>query len=277
MSDLVVALDRIMEAAGVLSKRRAVASAQTGLERGMKRAFQSQARIFMAQWRRNTSAEKLFQEAGIDDLLEPLFSKAELDSLKVFQQPLEAAARSMLTAGGTAILAKLGVEGKFDLKNPRAVSYLQAHGADLVKQINETTRTDLRTVISYGVEHGWSYNKTSLAIQQRFQGYFDPGSWWNFDAPRPQGHIDSRAHLIAVTEAGEAYESGNWIVIEDLKGEGVETEKKWSTMGDDRVSEGCQRNAREGWIPADQTHDSGHMHPLRFPGCRCDELYRIRR
>jgi hypothetical protein len=156
-------------------------------------------------------------------------------------------------------------------------SYLEAHGAELVKQINETTREHLRHVVNHALDNGWSYKKTALAIQKRFAGYYDPGSWWNFDAPRPQGHISSRAHLIAVTEAGNAYEVGNFIVTQDLADSGIKTEKRWSTIGDNRVSEGCRENEAEGWIPSEQNHVSGHAHPLRFPGCRCDEMYRVKK
>jgi predicted ABC-type ATPase len=51
-------------------------------------------------------------------------------------------------------------------------------------------------------------------------------------------------------------------------------EKKWSTTGDNRVSELCLVNEDESWIGINQPHASGHMMPLRFPGCRCAELYR---
>ena len=60
---------------------------------------------------------------------------------------------------------------------------------------------------------------------------------------------------------------------------GLDVEKHWSTMGDDKVSDECllnEQDGEDGWIPLEQAHTSGHMHPLRFPGCRCDELYRVK-
>ena len=61
---------------------------------------------------------------------------------------------------------------------------------------------------------------------------------------------------------------------QDLADHGIEMEKQWSSMKDDKVSDGCNANELDGWIPISQPHSSGDMHPLRFPGCRCDELYR---
>lgn len=192
----------------------------------------------------------------------------------LFEGPLVRTAAEGLKAGARGLMAEVGVRIGFDLKNPRAVKYITAHGAELVKGIMETTREDMRVMLSWGMEHGWSYDKMAGAIQERFKGYYDGESWWNFDAARPQGHIDSRAHLISVTEAGEAYEEGGYEAAGMLEAEGVGIEKMWSTMGDDAVSEGCKENEDEGWIGYEETHRSGDLHPLRFPGCRCDEIYR---
>jgi hypothetical protein len=256
----------------------------------MKKAFQAQSRAYLAefkllaeQWpvveanrRLDPIGIILLREAIDGGLLDPLFDKAALRSFQVFAAPLKAAIWAALRAGSKKLIADLGLPISFSLKNPRALAYLEVHGAELVKQINETTRGQIHLVVNHALDNGWSYQKTALAIQKRFAGYHDPGSWWNFDAPRPQKHIDSRAHLIAVNEVGNAYEEGNFVIVLDLADSGIKTEKYWSTMGDDRVSEGCRTNEAEGWIPSEQNHISGHAHPLRFPGCRCDEMYRVR-
>lgn len=95
-----------------------------------------------------------------------------------------------------------------------------------------------------------------------------------FAVGRPQEHVESRAHLVAVTEVGDAYEHGNEIVVNDLAAAGLRMEKKWDTIGDGRVSDGCRENEQAGWIPIDEEFPSGDMRPLRFPGCRCTALYR---
>ena len=290
MPDLLEAVDRLFEAVGRYSKRRALKPIERKLEKAMKKAFQAQSRAYMQefkaleeQWpvveanrRLDPIGIILLREAIDGGILDPLFDKAMLKTLQVFAAPLKAAIWAALQAGSKRLIADLGLPISFSLKNPRALAYLEAHGAELVKQINETTRGQIHLVVNHALDNGWSYKKTALAIQKRFAGYYDPGSWWNFDAPRPQKHIDSRAHLIAVQESAQAYESGNFMVIQDLKDAGLKMEKSWSTMKDNLVSNICLENEAEGWIPAEQEHKSGHMHPTGHVGCRCDELYRVK-
>ncbi len=264
------ALDVFIEASRRLSKQKVLRPITRRLERALKPAFALQARAF---GRAFTSTDRL------DSALDAAYKA----SAWAFVEPIQATARAGLQAGGDAVLSHLGMREaavkpklRFDLKNPRAVNYLKDHGADLVKKIDETTRAEIKAIIEYATSHGWSYAKTAAAIQAKYKGYYDTGSWWNFDAPRPQLHIDSRAHLIAVQESAQAYETGNFAVIQDLIDGGLQMEKSWSTMNDDRVSEICRANQEEGWIPADQAHSSGHMHPTAHVACRCDELYRAK-
>ncbi len=271
----IAALGRLEEAGRKVTKVKTLAPAERKLERAMAKAFAAEGKAFGPLFKRSRAGQAAFAESA-SDWMDPLFTKAELATLKLFQEPLEEQAAAMLEKGALALVGQLAAAYTFTLKNPRAVRYLQAHGADLVKNIHETTRGDMRTIVQYGLDQGWSYNKVARAIQERFRGYYDPGAWWNFDHPRGQGHIDSRAHLIAVTEPGNAYEEGNAIVASDLTEAGLEIEKHWSTRGDDKVSEGCRENEAEGWILENQAHRSGHLHPLRFPGCRCDEIYRLK-
>lgn len=280
MQDVIDALDNFLEAASKFSKARALKPVQRKLEKGMTKAFTAQGRAFLKgfgkfqkDWPVQESSRKLREAFITADDLDAIFEKAYWATLKLFTDPLDVAVHQALMSGSAAIIAQLGFDISFDLKNPRALDYIKAHGVDLVTQMDKTTRDDLRTVIEYGMDQGWSYSETAGAIQRRFKGYYDTNSVWNMTAPRPQGHIDSRAHLIAVTESGEAFETGNYLVVEDMKAGGLEIEKHWSTMKDAVVSDGCRENEAEGWIPSDQAHASGHMHPLRFPGCRCDELY----
>lgn len=278
LSDLTV----ILEAATRALRERTVASVGRTLEKGMQRAFRAQgkrfARAFERRFKGQWPAIAALRTAGalgeaarlreaIEDDLGPAFEQAELETLGVFAKPLQAAARTALAAGARVLLAELDLSISFSLRNPRAVAYLEAHGAELVKSINDTTRAYIKTVVANAVENGWSYTRTARAIIERYR---------EFAVGRPQAHIDSRAHLIAVTESGQAYMSGQFIVVEDLAAQGLQMEKAWSTMGDDKVSEGCAENEAAGWIRYDQLFPSGHMHPLRFPGCRCDLLSRVK-
>lgn len=194
-----------------------------------------------------------------------LFTTAELETLAAFASPIQGVARAALEAGIRVTLADLHTDIAFDLANPRAVAWLEDYGARRVTMINETTRESIKDLVTKGVDEGWSYDKTARAITERFH---------EFAVGKPQQHIESRAHLVAVTEAGEAYEAANHMVAEELAAAGVAMEHFWLTVGDDRVSDGCEANTAVGWIPLAQSFPSGHMHPLRFPGCRCTGLSR---
>ncbi|HRJ42932.1 MAG TPA: phage minor head protein, partial [Caldilineaceae bacterium] len=174
---------------------------------------------------------------------------------------------SGLVLGAGALAAALGedVEQAFSLRNPRAVAYLEEHGAKLVTKINEETRSQMRTLVTQAVDEGWSYTRTAKAIREKFDG---------FAGLKPQKHIRDRATLVAVTEAGQAYEEGSRIVALGLAERGVRMEKYWRTSGDERVSQGCVDNQAAGWIDVAEMFPSGHERPLRFPGCRCTAQYR---
>jgi len=82
--------------------------------------------------------------------------------------------------------------------------------------------------------------------------------------------------MVAVTEAGEAYCSGEAVMVKDLMSKGLEMEKHWLVTGG-RICPICQNNDGEGWIPAETAFSSGHDHPLAHPACRCATQYRLKR
>ena len=113
-------------------------------------------------------------------------------------------------------------------------------------------------MITTGLDEGWSYSQTAREIRKLYDGPIST----------------KRAQLIATHEAAQAYEAGNRAFADTLKDDGIIMEKMWTTSHDDRVSDGCEVNEADGWIPIDQPHSSGHQEPPRFPGCRCYEQYR---
>jgi hypothetical protein len=253
MSELDAAMIEFAEAVRRKSQRERVELVRRSLELAMAKAFRAQGKL----------VARSLRQGGF----ELIWAGVQLQTLKLFTAPIEAAVAKALKMGALALIGQTGMKISFNLANPRAVAYLTDYGARLVKGINETTRETLQRLVAQGANEGWSYKRIAGEITQRFE---------EFAAGKPQEHIASRAHLIAVTETGNAYARGNFIVAQDLSDAGLQMWKSWSTMGDDRVSDGCRANAAEGWIPVGQLHQSGHMHPLRFPGCRCDELYKMK-
>lgn len=286
MNDLTEAFEQFQEAVRRGGQRKKVERLVRPLEMAMRRAFRAQGNKVVQNLRR---AKRYFSEGGsradavvvyngrpngaiLREGMPPgevdkIWGLTALETLELFSGPIEAAVEKALKLGGAAMLAELGMGISFDLKNPRAVNYLRDYGAKMVTKINETTRETLQSLVAQGAEEGWSYKRTASEIISRFE---------EFAVGKPQEHIDSRAHLIAITETGNAYEEGNRIVAKDLQDAGIEEEKFWSTVGDDRVSDGCRENEDAGWIGLDEPFPSGDQRPQRFPGCRCITLYRMK-
>ncbi len=92
-----------------------------------------------------------------------------------------------------------------------------------------------------------------------------------------QKKINYRAQLIARAEMSEGVNGAQFSDIRSRIERGElpnAMEKRWSTVGDDKVSTGCLDNEGDGWIPLDDEFNSGHERPPRFPGCRCGVQFR---
>ncbi len=263
------AIVALREATSVAAKWRVVRPAERRLKRAMSKAFVKQGREFLEDF---DSLRSHFAEAMTlttpplpEDEWGPLFDQAAAETMDDFVEPIQDAIETAMPAGAATAGRELGIEAAFNLKNPRAVAYIEQHGAELVRGINETTREGLRTLLRIAADEGWSYDKTARMIKREFEG---------FAGLKPQLHIKDRATLVAVTEVGNAYEEGSSIVVRDLADAGLRMEKRWLNVGDSRVSDGCRENSAAGWIPFDDAFPSGHAQPLRFPGCRCTTQHR---
>lgn len=141
------------------------------------------------------------------------------------------------------------------------------YSSQLIRGIDETTRRRVIEILTEGAEAGLSYSAIATNLRREFR---------QFAVPRPQRHIRDRATLIAVTEIGNAYVRGQVEAVRQMMSLGLRFEKFWQTVGDDRVSDGCLENQDNGWIEWEQQFASGHDWPLRFPGCRCSLLTRLK-
>lgn len=277
----IAGMQRLEEAVRKMNFRRAMERLTEKLRLDIRRAFIQQGRVFVSGLRstlRRFFAEGFeghaqFLSTPLKESITPsdwlrVWVETENNTFSLFADPIEKAVGRALQLGALATIAENKMKLSFDLANPRAVQYLRDYGARQVTRINESTRDQLQKLITQAIDEGWSYNKTAEAIIDRFDGFANG---------MPQQHIDSRAHLVAVTETGNAYAEGNLIVARDLQDAGLTMEKAWSTVGDSRVTEECKANEDAGWIGIDKEFPSGHQRPLRFPGCRCDLLTRLKK
>jgi hypothetical protein len=265
---LVNALTRFLEADEAMTRDRYVARNAPALQRKVAATFREQGRRFGAsfgQFRATVDANAVREALTGSDWL-PLWYETAAATALPFSESLEAALLDALLFGGGELLRSLAVDEvdlgiSFDLENPRAVAWAKMHAAAQVARIDDTTRAQLNTLISQATEEGWSYTRLSDAIADRF-GEFATGG------PNP------RSRRIAVFELGDAYEAGNEMAARELMAAGIPLEKKWLTVGDDRVRPSHRGNQNQGWIDYDDTYQSGDFRPPSDPGCRCTTLTR---
>ncbi len=268
MPDVLPVLTQLLEAFTAQRKLRALDPLERKIELAMQRAFRKQGAAFIAALNRRAGIlSGRLQEAPGD--LPPPNWEAIFDSVaaseSLFAAGTAQALEDSLLVGAGHTMADFSVTGSFDLTNRRAAVFLDTHGAEAVTRINAETKRGLRTIISTGLSEGQSYDQIARSIRERYAG---------FSTPQPQQHIRSRAHLVAVTETGNAYEVGNRAVADDLVAAGLVMQKSWLDVGDSRVSADCLANAAAGWIPLEDMFPGGVAQPLQHPGCRCTMLLR---
>ena len=84
--------------------------------------------------------------------------------------------------------------------------------------------------------------------------------------------LQERKTSIAITEQRFATATAN-----DIQARAAGKQfKSWITVGDNRVDPHCEANEAQGFIPIDETFDSGSGIPPDHPNCRCTLGYRER-
>lgn len=267
------AINRFTRAAIGLKKNRekdAIAAAHLSAVRGF---FQEQAHMVLFrfelamrdQFPETQAAPVSFRQMGAKhpystEALKKwgeLWDGIEYETTPLLQQAVTAIEADALQKGADQLRAQLGFDAKrtFSLANPRAVAFFRKTGGsvDYIRDIQETTKESLKTVITTGLDEGWSYSQTAREIRKLYDGPITV----------------KRAQLIATHEAAQAYEYGNFAFGKSIEDDGIIMRKRWVTSHDDRVSDGCQENEDAGAIPLDEDFPSGDQTPPRFPGCRC--------
>lgn len=226
------------------------------------------AKLFLRQGtavvKRLTPIKKYLSESAATDF-DDLFDDATLATSADMQAAIETNIKKSVLIGGKSLISDFRASTIFSLTNPRAVAYTTDHAATSIVGIDSHSKADIRRLVVLAVEHGTSYTTLSQQIKARYQ---------QFAIGVPQQHIRSRAELIAVTEIGNAYQAGNYAAAKTLEDNGLILQKSWYNRGDKNVSDGCKANTAAGWIDLEEAFPSGHMTPLRFPGCRCAAQYR---
>jgi hypothetical protein len=171
-------------------------------------------------------------------------------------------------------LVQIGPDSSSDLvgqASANAAEWARQHAAEMVGKkfdsngdivddpraaysITESTRSMVKDVIVQGIESGDSAEDIVSRVQE-------------------VGFSRERAEEIVEAEVGNANSAGTLEGYKVAKSAGVDVKKGWLTVGDERVDDDiCGPNEDQGPIPLDQPFQSGHMHPLGHPHCRCSLL-----
>jgi len=141
------------------------------------------------------------------------------------------------------VAAEIGVELAFDLEN----IYVQRVLGDLAKEVRkvaDTTKQEIRDLVSKQASEGWSIDELAKEIRAL-----------------KEIHSMARARVIARTETAYAYSKGSMLGYKEAGVEAVE----WLVT---EPCELCAPNANK-VIKIGENFPSGHPHPPAHPDCRC--------
>ncbi len=169
------------------------------------------------------------QENGVLMLVQTMFSKRakSVDRFipdlaltgEATKKGLSPLLQILIKERGNEALFFIGSNVGINMDNPRARKYIRERSADLVKEIDDTTKDRLRKALEAGVENGEGIPE----LQKRVKDVFDKAK-------------DSRAEMIARTEVIKA---SNFASVEAWTESGVVESKEWLTAEDERVEPLC--------------------------------------
>lgn len=179
------------------------------------------------------------------------------------------------------------------------IEWARENTAALVTQITETAQRGIAQTIAEGIWEQRDVPTTGRSVRGILEGIeANLGRTAGLDAQRAarvaslrsslaeQGYeaariesitktfsakmLKERSELIAQTEMRRAVSQARGIQEKQYGAK----EKRWSTVGDNRVRDEHTANEAEGWIPIDNTFSSGHDETPGGPACRCTVQYR---
>jgi Phage Mu protein F like protein len=153
---------------------------------------------------------------------------------------------------GNWFLAQVNVPSRDDLfgqVNGRAVAWAKENGGELVSGIEDTTRSDMASLISKGLQENIGLD----AIADRI------ASAYSFS--------EDRADLIARDQVARANQQGALLGMREAQKAGVKLKKEWVPDAD--ACEDCTENGDEGPIDLDEQFPSEDDTAPAHPNCRC--------
>ena len=220
--------------------------------------------------KRRKEFQKIFTDFG-DDVIREINKKKSVNKsladdifaivvnlVKPFSQKIKRSVDDTLSDGmsyaGQRTIDQIGVSVSFDQEDPRVRAWLDKNALEHATSIVDTMKEDLRQYISSTVGDGG----TVTDIAGTLSSFFDEQSKW-------------RAMRIARTEVISGYARGS---LEGAIQSNAVEQKRWATVGDDKVSDMDMENEAEGWVSLDHVFSSGDEAPASHPNCRCRLYYK---
>jgi hypothetical protein len=125
---------------------------------------------------------------------------------------LESIIGQMLQRGGQAGLDNIGVEGAFNVTNPRVAQYINDYAIRLAGDVNTTSVARLSRTLGEGLDAGETIRQLESRVRQTFDDF-----------------SQTRAETIARTESARAYVRGEELGWEES---GVVQGKQWLISAD---------------------------------------------
>lgn len=182
---------------------------------------------------------QILEDLGLD--LSGITDVMRDDLVEAFRNGGEVAVRQVLESPA---------QGLFDALNPRAVAYVEKRGAELVTEIEQTTRDGLKSVLEDAFTDGMSPTDLAETIRDSFEFSAD------------------RSEMIARTEMADAHVQGT---LDGWKESGVVNGKSLILSNDHPGEDDCDDAADMGVV--DLEDDFGGLgDPPLHPFCECDVL-----
>lgn len=150
----------------------------------------------------------------------------------------------------------------FNMDSPHVNAAIDKRLDFFIGSIHDTSKARIMGIMERMGAEGATQAQVGKAVRAEIR------SWHT-----SKGGAETRADLIAFTELGEGYEMGRWLVIEQGEQLGLQMEKRWILVSDERTCEICEI-AVEDWIPVRSNFANGFPAPLAHPACRCDMVLR---
>lgn len=226
---------------------------QTDLVKVLEKLFINWYNVALEEIKNNTELKLMWQSIEVQKVA----SETDGDEIIPF---LETAFILWMEQLTLAFQKDPNIDISFNIKNEDALEYAKTQAWKLITQVDDYTKTRIAWLIEKALNEGWWYDKIAKVLKTDYS------------------FSDYRAKLIASHELWNSYLAWKEAQFDKYRKEYNETwYKNWVSHRDSNTTPWCLHNDLQGRIEKDKDFDSdwNKSKPTRFPGCRCNIVYRL--